>query len=156
MYSYLQSSEKCDATTNAMQRNAKDTKQRYKAKKQYELTEYYDNKCDNHKLAHLVTLPKWKYIYWHTRSAAVTTSFHWGASMDDTAQLWNLGNGQPIGSTLRHANNVTCVSFSIDGTLLATGGDDYNAYTWDIAPIIEHAGLKELLVSCSFSSFSIN
>ena len=56
---------------------SRDTKQRSNTK----LTQYYDKKCDNHKLAHLVTLPKRKYIYWHTRSAAVTTSFHWDSSM---------------------------------------------------------------------------
>jgi len=42
------------------------------------------------------------------------------------------------------------VSFSKDGTLLATGCIDKNAYAWDIVAIIEEAGLKELLVSCSF------
>jgi len=78
------------------------------------------------------------------------------ASFDKTARLWNLENGQPIGSALRHPNDVNCVSFSTDGTLLATGCDDYNAYTWDIVAIIEDAGLKELLVSCSFSSLSTN
>jgi len=48
------------------------------------------------------------------------------------------------------------VSFSTDGTLLATGCDDYNVYSWDVAVIIEDADLKELLVSYSFSSLSTN
>jgi len=78
------------------------------------------------------------------------------ASEDNTARLWNLENGQPIGSTLYHPNFVSCVSFSTDGTLLATGCGDNNAYTWDMVAIIEEAGLKELLVSCSLSSLSIN
>jgi len=78
------------------------------------------------------------------------------ASWDKTARLWNLDNGQPIGSTLQHPHFVNCVSFSTDGTLLATGCDNCNAYTWDVAAIIEEAGLKELFVSCSFSSLSTN
>jgi len=38
--------------------------------------------------------------------------------------------------------------------LLATACDDKNAYTWDVAAILEEAGLEELLqlVSCSFAS----
>ena len=78
------------------------------------------------------------------------------ASWDNTARLWNLENGQLIGSPLQHPDDVNCVSFSTDGTLLATGCDDTSAYTWDILAIIEDAGLKELLVSCSFSSLSTN
>ena len=58
------------------------------------------------------------------------------ASWDKTAQLWNLENGQPIGSPLQHLlaeGGVNCVSFSTDGTLLATGCYDNNAYTWDVS-----------------------
>ena len=76
------------------------------------------------------------------------------ASWDNTAQLWNLDNNKPIGSPLEHPEGVRCVSFSTDGTLLATGCRDFNAYTWDISAIIKEAGLNELLVSCSFSSLS--
>ena len=76
------------------------------------------------------------------------------ASHGRTAQLWNLENAQPIGSPLQHPKAVYCVSFSTDGTLLATACQDKNAYTWDVSAIIKEAGLNEFLVSCSFSSFS--
>ncbi|OAX32411.1 WD40 repeat-like protein, partial [Rhizopogon vinicolor AM-OR11-026] len=68
-----------------------------------------------------------------------------------TAQLWNLENGQPIGSPLKHAHPMNCVSFSADGKLLATGSWDNDAYTWDVPAIIREAGCNELLsVSLAF------
>jgi WD40 repeat protein len=66
------------------------------------------------------------------------------ASSDRTARLWSLDNGQPIGSPLKHENIVTCVSFSADGKLLATGCYDHNAYTWDLSAFISEAGLSDL------------
>ena len=78
------------------------------------------------------------------------------ASFDNTARLWNLENGQPIGSPLQHPEVVRCVSFSTDGKLLATGCDDYNAYTWDVSEMIKEAGLNELLVSCPFLSLNLS
>ncbi|KAG1837780.1 WD40-repeat-containing domain protein [Suillus subalutaceus] len=68
------------------------------------------------------------------------------ASWNDTAQLWNLDNNQPISLPLEHTTMVFCVSFSADGTLLATGCDDKNAYTWDVSAIVKGAGLDELLL----------
>jgi len=67
------------------------------------------------------------------------------ASRDETVQLWNLENGQPIGSPLQHVNaqSVSCVSFSADGKLLATGCDDNNAYSWDISEIVRDNGLNQ-------------
>ncbi|KAG1816373.1 WD40-repeat-containing domain protein, partial [Suillus subaureus] len=47
-----------------------------------------------------------------------------------TAQLWNLDNGQPISSPIKHADAVSCVSFSADGQLVATGCHDHNVYAW--------------------------
>ena len=67
------------------------------------------------------------------------------ASFDKTARLWNLENGQPIGSPLQHANTVECPSFSTDGKQLVTACWDNNVYTWDISAIVEEAGLSELL-----------
>jgi WD40 repeat protein len=86
------------------------------------------------------------------------------ASWDKTAQLWNLKNGQPIGTPHQHPDygQVDCVSFSMDGKLLATGCNDGNAYLWDIAAIVRQAGLDELLlspnVSCHFliSPYQLN
>ncbi|KAG1865562.1 hypothetical protein DFJ58DRAFT_168336 [Suillus subalutaceus] len=68
------------------------------------------------------------------------------ASYDNTARLWNLDNGQPISSPLKHAHFVNRVSFSADGKLLATGCDDHNAYIWDISAILKEAGLDDLLL----------
>jgi WD40 repeat protein len=51
------------------------------------------------------------------------------ASWDRTARLWNLENGQQIGSPLQHESYVNCVSFSTDEKPLVTGCDDKNAYT---------------------------
>jgi WD40 repeat protein len=68
------------------------------------------------------------------------------ALADDTAQLWNLENSQPISSPLHHAHGVTCVSFSADGKLLATSCNDKNAYTWDVSAILKEAGLDDLLL----------
>jgi WD40 repeat protein len=67
-------------------------------------------------------------------------------SPDNTAQLWNLNNNQPISSPLKHAATVAVVSFSADGKLLATGCDDCNAYTWDVSAILKEAGLDDLLL----------
>ncbi|KAG2034538.1 WD40-repeat-containing domain protein [Suillus americanus] len=68
------------------------------------------------------------------------------ASWNDTARLWNLDNNQPISLPLEHTTMVFCVSFSADGTLLTTGCDDKNAYTWDVSAIVKGAGLDELLL----------
>ncbi|KAG2063149.1 hypothetical protein BDR04DRAFT_1164182 [Suillus decipiens] len=54
------------------------------------------------------------------------------ASRDTTARLWNLDNGQPIIFPIEHADTVSCVSFSADGRLVATGCHDHNAYVWTI------------------------
>jgi WD40 repeat protein len=64
------------------------------------------------------------------------------ASWDNTAQLWNLENGQPISSPLQHAHSVHCLSFSADAKVLATGCWDKNAYTWDVSLIVKEAGLE--------------
>jgi WD40 repeat protein len=66
-------------------------------------------------------------------------------SWDDTARLWNLENGQPIGLPLQHEHNVRCTSFLTDGKLLATGCDDNNAYLWDISAIAKGAGFSDIL-----------
>jgi WD40 repeat protein len=64
---------------------------------------------------------------------------------DKTARLWDLENGQPIGSPLQHAKDARCLSFSPDGKELATGCWDKNAYTWDVSAIVREAGRDELL-----------
>ena len=73
------------------------------------------------------------------------------ASVDQTARLWNLENGQPISSPIQHPNSVLCISFSVGGELLATGCSDNNAYTWDITTIIKEAGFNDLLLDSDVS-----
>jgi WD40 repeat protein len=51
----------------------------------------------------------------------------------------------PDDSPLQHDNSLYCVSFSIDGKLLATGCADANAYTWDVSVALKEAGLTDLL-----------
>ncbi|OAX40342.1 hypothetical protein K503DRAFT_864697 [Rhizopogon vinicolor AM-OR11-026] len=84
----------------------------------------------------------------HSALAAIASpSILASASYDDPARMWDLEDGQPIASPLQHADRVRCVSFSIDGKILATGCDDNNAYTWNIPAIVREAGLYELLLN---------
>jgi WD40 repeat protein len=73
------------------------------------------------------------------------------ASDDGTVRLWNIDNGQPISSRLEHKRGMTCVSFSADRKLLATGGYNAIAYTWDVAAIIKKAGLNDSLSNSTVS-----
>jgi WD40 repeat protein len=67
-------------------------------------------------------------------------------SSEQTAQLWNLENNQPIGQLLHHEEGyVRCAVFSADGKVLATGCDDGHIYTWDIFTIVKEADLEDLL-----------
>jgi WD40 repeat protein len=77
---------------------------------------------------------------------AISPNGHILASVSgETARLWNLENGQLIGSPIQHAEQVNCVSFSADGKRLATGCNDKNAYMWDVTVILREAGLGDLL-----------
>jgi WD40 repeat protein/serine/threonine protein kinase len=53
------------------------------------------------------------------------------AMPDNTAILWNLTTGSPIGSSLRHDAGILAVQFSSDGRLIATGSVDGTARLWD-------------------------
>jgi WD40 repeat protein len=66
-------------------------------------------------------------------------------SRDETAQLWNLENGQPTSSPLQHTDSVQSLPFSADEIVLATGCSDNDAYTWDVDAIVGEAGLGVLL-----------
>jgi WD40 repeat protein len=58
----------------------------------------------------------------------------------------------PQASVLSHdPDSVTCVSFSADGKLLATGSDNNNAYTWDVYAILRETGLDEILLDVNVS-----
>jgi WD40 repeat protein len=87
----------------------------------------------------------WVYDIAISPSDCILASTSW----DKTARLWNLENGQSIGSPLRHAVDANCVSFSVDGKLLAIGCEDWKAYSWNISVIIREAGLDVLNLNVS-------
>jgi eukaryotic-like serine/threonine-protein kinase len=72
------------------------------------------------------------------------------ASEDETARLWDLSTGSPIGPPLEHPSSVNCVAFSADGKRLATGSEKV-ARLWDpstgapIGPPLEHPGVVHSL-----------
>jgi hypothetical protein len=51
---------------------------------------------------------------------------------------------------------MTCVSFSADGKLLATGGYNAIAYTWDVAAIIKKAGLNDSLSNSTAKKLALH
>jgi len=65
-------------------------------------------------------------------------------SYDKTARLWNLDTNLPVGSPLRHPDNVRAVALSADGKFLVTACEDNNVYVWDIHTILQQAGLEDL------------
>jgi WD40 repeat protein len=66
-------------------------------------------------------------------------------SLNKTAQLWNLGTNQPIGTPLYHEEDVINATFSADGKFLATSCTDGH-YTWDVSAIVKKAGLMPDIV----------
>ncbi|KAI6044698.1 WD40-repeat-containing domain protein [Pisolithus marmoratus] len=46
-------------------------------------------------------------------------------------QVWNLSTRQEASPTLRHANDVSCVAFSLDGRYIAGGCCDFRVWLWD-------------------------
>ena len=74
------------------------------------------------------------------------------ATLGFTAELWNIENNERIGSPLQHGTDaVHCVSFSEDGSLLATCSEN-NAYTWDVSAIVKEAGFDDLLLPSDVST----
>ena len=54
-------------------------------------------------------------------------------SWDNTARLWDVATGKPLGEPLRHEDKVMAVAFSPDGTKVLTGSLDKTARLWDAA-----------------------
>ena len=52
-------------------------------------------------------------------------------SPNSTAIVWDVRTGNPLHTLLGHSNNVTTVSLSPDGRVLATGSDDRQVILWD-------------------------
>ncbi len=53
------------------------------------------------------------------------------ASSDNTAQVWDMATGLPVGEPLRHAGFVTDATFSPDDTRIVTASWDNSAQIWD-------------------------
>jgi RNA polymerase sigma factor (sigma-70 family) len=53
------------------------------------------------------------------------------ASSDQTARLWEVATGKPLGPPLRHQGSVKAATFSPDGTMVLTGSGDHTAQLWD-------------------------
>lgn len=85
-------------------------------------------------------------------------------SIDQTAKLWNVATGQIVrdfapvldGGDLvsGHANSVTSVAFSPDGSTLVTGSDDRTAIVWDVSSgdaILTISGHSDRVVAVAYS-----
>jgi WD40 repeat protein len=53
------------------------------------------------------------------------------ASVDGTARVWDVSDGHPIGSPLRHERALTSASFSADGMRIVTASLDGTARVWE-------------------------
>lgn len=68
------------------------------------------------------------------------------ASEDNTARVWDVAQGQPVGGPLWHVSDVQGASFSADGRMVVTFSDDNTARVWDaatdeaITPYLPHNG----------------
>jgi WD40 repeat protein len=54
-------------------------------------------------------------------------------SNDDTARLWDIATGQPVGNPDTTGASVQGITFSPDGSLIATADSDGTAQLWDTA-----------------------
>jgi eukaryotic-like serine/threonine-protein kinase len=65
---------------------------------------------------------------------------------DNTARVWDVRNGEPIGKPLEHNGRIIFARFSPDGRQVATAGQDGTAKIWDVAtsrlaiPALTHGG----------------
>ncbi len=52
---------------------------------------------------------------------------------DNTARLWDVATGTPLGEPLGHSGSVDCVAFSPDGKTILTGCASGTAQLWDFS-----------------------
>ena len=70
---------------------------------------------------------RWPRLQFHHREVVRSAAFNADgtrvvtASGDDTARVWDVRTGRPIGAPLQHADDVTSAAFSTDGTRVADG-----------------------------------
>ena len=76
------------------------------------------------------------------------------ASYDKTARLWNLENGQPIGSPIQYASGVLCISFWACGRLLATGDESGGVCIWDLSAFVKDTDFNDLWSDSNVSTNS--
>jgi WD40 repeat protein len=83
-------------------------------------------------------LPRQRRLSGHQGEVLVGVLSHDGkifatGSKDNTARLWDVIRGKPLGEPLRHEGAVVALTFSRDGKLLLTGSRDGKARVWDVA-----------------------
>jgi WD40 repeat protein/serine/threonine protein kinase len=67
-------------------------------------------------------------------------------SWDQTARLWDVATGKPVGPPLQHQDQVLAVALSPDGKTVLTGSMDRTARLWDVrtskplGPPLQHRG----------------
>jgi hypothetical protein len=73
------------------------------------------------------------------------------ASLDGTARVWDIEDGQPVTPWLRHGNAVLQVAFGSTADELLTVAMDRTVRIWDLSPVDwpvhDMGGLAELLAS---------
>ncbi len=76
------------------------------------------------------------------------------ASEDETARLWDVTSGKPIGEPMKHEGRVHSAQFSPDGQRVVTASVDKTARVWDAAtgkPIGEPMNHEDDVRSAQFS-----